>query len=383
MDNLPTGHSISFPLKTKMLFYLTNQLLVAEGTPDYVDVISAICNIAVSVYEHKHELRGDYDILKKMSSCEALDHRSRNVIYQVYSNYETMPIPREITYYVEVVYNISTRKRIAGNCVITQIEYKELMDSKSTQATCLVGEFYYDCEFYRYILNWYKNEHHFDKVGTTFEDVSGSGSSTIDHVKQYLKRDKRPTICIVDTDKKYPSQPIQYSSTCGKCMNKYVENVIYRFIHLNVQEVENLVPLDVVDALNWSGAGVGFKKSFDTLRGHDNSEELLAYFDVKNGIKKDELFLKNSDYRAYAEACCSCDPSNPASVDFMSYSNSLPLKGNLFPMLSNNLLKDANEYLRNNADIKFTLLEFQKKEWMKIARSMLNWGVCRNKEGLN
>ena len=366
-----------------MLFYLTNQLLVTEGTAEYADMVSAICNIAVSVYEHKHELRGDYDILKKMSSCNALDLRSRNVIYQVYCNYETMPIPREISYYVEVVYKVNNRKRIKGQYVVTQIEYKELLDSKSTQATCLIGEFYYDCDFYHYVLNWYKKKQHFDKVGTTFEDISGNGVSTIDHLRQYLIRDKRPTICIVDTDKKYPSQPIQNNSTCGKCMKKYVDNVIYRFIHLNVQEVENLIPLDVVDALKWSGAGAAFKKAFDTLREHNNSEELLAYFDLKNGIKKDDLFLNAPEYRAFAEACCSCDPSNPAYGSFSTYSNALPFKGVIFPMLSNNLLRDANDFLRNNADFPFALQKFQKKEWIKIARSMLNWGICRNREGLN
>lgn len=366
-----------------MLFYLTDQLLIAEDSPEYDDVMSAICNIAVAVFEHKHDLRGDYKVLKAMSTCSALDKRSRSVIHQVSANYESMPIPREITYYIEVVQEVDRQHRKEGNRVVTQVCYKELTNSSGTQKTCLIGEFYYDCDFYRFILNWFKKENNLGKIATAFENVSGNGITVIDHVKQYLKRDKRPTICIVDTDKKYPSQPIKSNSTCGKCMNKYGDDVKYKFIALEVQEVENLVPLDVIDSLNWNGAGVEFKKHFDTLRNHAESEQILAYFDIKNGIKNDNMFLKEEAYRAFAKLCYSYDVNNPPNSDFETHCKQLPPDGVIFPMLSSNLLRNSNEYLKTHPNVQFTLLDYQKKEWIKIAQSMLNWGVCRNQESLH
>ena len=48
----------------------------------------------------------------------------------------------------------------------------------------------------------------------------------------------------------------------------------------NVQEVENLVPLSVIDDLSWGGDAKYQKDSYDYLRKATNSSELLAFFDI-------------------------------------------------------------------------------------------------------
>lgn len=365
-----------------MLYYLTDALPVENTSPQYWDVISAVENLAISVFESKHELYGDYNVLMTLSKNTDIGQRGRNILNRIVQNYPTRSIPLEITYYVEVVPSVTIRKRIKNHRIVVQLAVCELQDSRSVQETCLIGEFYYDCQFFRQILLRYKRV----KGVTTpvcFEDVAGCGGTVINHVRQYLKSNKRPTLAIVDTDKKYPSQPVKTNSTCGKCVGKYVDDVLYRLLHLNVHEAENLVPLEVVDNLHWTGAGVGFKKSYDTLRNHPESEDILAFFDIKNGIKKSPEFKASLVYQDFARLCCSYDPSNPAYANFNQYVLALGNNSVIFPMLSNNLLKDAIGYMKSHSEIDFQLLEFQKREWIKISKLMLNWGYCRNKEAIN
>lgn len=366
-----------------MLYYLTSDLIVEPESASYSDVIAAVTNIAIAVFERKHELRGEYNALEFFAKCEGLDLRSRLVVKNILTNYETKTIPAEISYYVEVVVNVTIRKRLNGKYIVTQIPACKLKDSQSTQASCLIGEYYYDCQFYRKILHWYKT---INTITTPirFEDVSGNGDTIVEHIKQYLKRDKRPCLCIVDTDKKYPSQPIREGTTCGKCAGKYVEDVLYKCIHLNVQEVENLIPLDIIDAQKWKGPFSSVNKdSFDKLRGNSNSEMILAFFDIKEGIKKNEMLINDPEYRTFAKLCCACDPNNAANTDFDGHLDSIPDGSVIYNMLCNNLLKNAIEYMKNNPGLDPSLMEFQKVEWLKIAKAMLNWGICRNEESLN
>lgn len=80
---------------------------------------------------------------------------------------------------------------------------------------------------------------------------------------------------------------------------------------------------------------------------------------------------------------CSFNPSNPANTNFHQYISNLAGDAAIFPMLSNNLLKDAIDYMKSHSDDIFQLLEYQKREWIKISKIMLNWGICRNNEAVN
>lgn len=365
-----------------MLYYLSNALLVTTTSPEYRDVIAAVDNLAISAFESKHELFGDFNVMEALSRNTDLGLRSRLVLNRIVQNYASCSIPLEISYYVEVVPNVRNRKRLVGRRVVVQLAACELLDSKSVQESCLIGEFYYDCQFFRQILLRYKR-----KNGLTtpvcFEDIAGCGDTVIDHVRQYLIRDKRPTLAIVDSDKKYPSQPIMSNSTCGKCKGKYVENVLYKLLHMNVHEAENLIPLEVIDNLHWTGYGVDFKRAYDSLRSNPDTETILAFFDIKNGIKNTDEFRNSQEYQAYARICCLCDSSSQGHSDFDQFISSLADKGVVFPMLSKNLLRDAIDYMKSHSADDFLLMKFQEREWNRISAKMINWGICRNKEALN
>ena len=366
-----------------MLFYLTDSLLVDKSSSDYLGIITAISNIAIAVYESKHSINGDITIMDSMSKNEDLDFRSRMVLNNVVQQYSIQPIPQQITYYIEVTNGVAEPSlRKVGNRKVAQISYNEFLDTKSTQECCLIGEYYYDCEFFQLILNWYKRLLGIS-LSTNLENIDGGGDDTLKKVKQFVGRNKRPTICIVDSDKKYPEQEIATNSTCGKCMNLYPDRFIYRFIALNVQETENLVPLSVIDNLSWVGKAKPHKDSFDHLRNSPECMDILPFFDIKKGIQYHKSLFQDSMYLTYVKKCCSCNPNIPDGKEFDDLLKHSSEKDVIYPSLLKDLLKDSLEYISTNKIETFDLLEFQEKEWKNIAQNMLNWGFCRNAESVS
>lgn len=366
-----------------MLFYLTDSLFVDQNANDYLEIATAISNISIAVYESKHSINGDYRILEHMSKNADIDIRARKILNNVVQQFAFYSIPQCISFYIEVVREIVNQPlREEGSKQIAQICYKEFLDTKSTQESCLIGEYYFDCKFFRVILNWYKMKKGIT-LSTSFEDIDGSGDDTYKKIKQFVGRNKRPTLCIVDSDRKYSKQEIAKDSTCGKCMKLFPQKYIYRFVALNVHEVENLVPLSIIDGIPWIGDAKSHKTAFDYLRNSPEYIEILSFFDIKMGIRYYESLFKDSDYLSYVAKCCSCHPKIPKGEQFDSYIKTLSEKDVIYPSLLKSLLKNSLEYISNNKITSFELLDFQEKEWCIIAQNMLNWGFCRNNENVS
>ena len=104
-----------------MLYYLSNALLVTTTSPEYRDVIAAVDNLAISAFESKHELFGDFNVMEALSRNTDLGLRSRLVLNRIVQNYASCSIPLEISYYVEVVPNVRNRKRLVGRRVVVQL----------------------------------------------------------------------------------------------------------------------------------------------------------------------------------------------------------------------------------------------------------------------
>lgn len=362
-----------------MLFYLSDSLLVDKSSCEYFEIASVISNIAIAAFESKHSISGDIRIMEFMSKNVDVDLRARMVLNNVVQQYAIQPIPQSITFYLEVIKEcVENPFRKDGNKIIAQLSYKEFLDTKSTQECCLIGEYYYDCMLFRRILSWYKDKNGI-ALATVFEDIDGGGDDTYKKVKQFVGRNKRPTICIVDSDRRFPEQEISGTSTCGKCMRLYHDNPIYRFIALNVQEVENLIPLSVIDSLSWKGDAKTQKESFDYLSKSPKRSELLAFFDIKKGIRYYHSLFNNPSYLTFVKQCCSCHPN----IDIPKDLDSMKEGTIIFPPLRKDLLKDSLDLLSKKGLNSFDLMDFQEKEWTLIAENMLNWGFCRNKESIS
>ena len=301
-----------------MFIHLDESLLVEPTDPIYNNVCRAVRNLAVAAYESKHILYGDYEVIEAMRAHFRYDNDVYVIFNQIYQLYSLMACPEEISYYLRVAKEAGEEGVDEYGKWYGQISYTAFEDSKSVQECNLISEDFNDCTFYRQVLDYYKKQNNIN-IAYKFTDVSGAGDRTVDNVYNCVYKNRQVAICITDTDKKYPEQKIPAESTCAKCQRMGKNISTYLYYMMEAQEIENLVPFNVLDKLIWTDENQENKDSFDSLRNNAKSEYVLPYFDIKNGIVNDDLLRTDYQYRNYAKECYYLHPKWQENVDFDVY----------------------------------------------------------------
>ena len=354
-----------------MLFVLSDELMVDSSHSMKIVIVRAIKHIATSVFESKHLLSGSLEVLKYFKEEFKGD-------FDLYSLFNTL----ENNYYstsfdfvkrrTEIVISISNLRRIEGDVEIFQSSINDFQDTLCCQASILLGEDFNDCNFFTYILKWYISKNALN-INYNFDTDNGGGVNICRSIDNHIEN-KRILLSIIDTDRKYPNSPT--GDTYNKC-RKYLrkEKGSFKLIALDVQEIENLMPFNLLDNKSFSGEHASKKEKFDYLR--SRNPNLLQYFDIKKGIRKKDT-ENDSSYKEFAKQCCDC---NPDINDFDIYYNNLCDSDYVYPPLSR-IFNLIEEDLKNSSE-NFVLLNFQEREWNKIGEKLLEFGCARNKEALN
>lgn len=354
-----------------MLFILSDELIVESSHPKKNDIMRAIKYIATSVFESKHLLSGSLDVLGFFKR----EFRGDLDLYSLFNTIENNYYSTSFDFIkrrVEVVIDIVSTQRIEGDFEIFQCSIDEFQDTSWCQKTILLCEDFNDCNFFSYILRWYvlKNNYH---INCEFELDNGGGINICKSIRNHL-RNKKILLSIIDTDRKYPAA--KTGETYNNCKG-FLSSINGKFhlITLDVQEIENLMPFNLLDDKTFHAEHLTKKEKFDMLR--NNNPSLLQYFDIKKGIKKEDT-EKDPDYKNFARECCACVQD---LGDFDEYYNSLERKSFVYPPLSRifNLIEDDLK----KCSQEFILLDFQEREWNKIGEKLLEFTCARNKEALN
>lgn len=372
-----------------MILYLTDSLRInKEDDPAlFVRYKHCIRNIANSVIEGNHILRGDYDILN--DSCKMFEGDDEFYIFfkNLVNNYSTLTVPPDITYYIEVVKENPSESVIDG-CTVSQRVIDDFYMADSLLCCQLVCEDENDCMFYRFVADWYLKEEKL-RYNLKMSAEGGGGDRTIDKVIKHIGFN-RICICIVDTDQKYPEMDINEKSRACKRLDN--NKCGYRCLIVNAQEIENILPLNYIDDIinsdkryKWPRSQL-FKKHFDYLSHCDKREDILPYFDYKKGIKINDDFLKKPDYQKFGELCWSQNPEICKGQSFKEYVDSLKEKTIYYP-LSESIAADTLGYIKESEKKGLlkapALLTYQENEWRRIGKELVNWCCARIPEGLS
>lgn len=373
-----------------MIFYLTNSLRLKEEKDPICICRHKRCirNIANAAIEGNHILRGDYEILCDCINLFKGDDEFEMYFRDLVNNYSIKTIPPEITYYIEVVKD-NPIEREENECVVAQKSLNDFYNSSSLLCCHLICEDENDCEFYEFITKWYIKENQLNHT-IKVNNIGGGGARTICKVRKYLDAGL-VCMCIVDSDKKYPEMPVnKFSAKCEKINNNFCG---YKCIVLNVNEIENLLPLNYINEIiakekkyRWENSQIQ-KKHFDYLCSSDKKNEILKYFDYKNGIKKNSCLLTDKYYKKFAKLCWEQNPDINKDCNFEEYIKTIPEKGSIYNKLSESIFPDVLDYIKRkksqNSLKNPDLLIFQKEEWNKIAKTLLNWSCASRLEGLS
>lgn len=354
-----------------MLFYLTRSLLVSNDDPEYEKIYDAVRNITYSAVQGKHMVLAEYDTILSFESWYIHDTTIRNYYHRLKENYSTSKIPSFVSYYIEVVKELSPE---GGDENKGQMLYTDFLNTDSIGQCSLIAENDYDCQFYRYILSQYiKNTIPSDNIRTCISNVNGAGGSTPSAIIKELEK-KHVSVCIVDTDICYPGDKPKKDSTCKKCRRVYKNVPFYHYQELDVHEIENLIPMNyIVKIDDWNGEAKEKRKAFDYIC---SNPYIMRYFDIKKGVSRSDVI--GDDLYEFGRLCYE---SNEDFISTCSYEDKYASKEQIiYPGLIENALKKTLQYLDENPNEEPCLMDFQIDNWNIIGKLLLNFCIAYNSE---
>lgn len=368
-----------------MLFYLDNSLIVDDGHQEYMPILKSVHNLATQAVEGCHLLLGDVEVILHFREIFRDDFIVGPLFQKLASNMAIYSVPTSITFYMEIVRGTSSQ-RVESGVTVCQMPYSHFSKLEASVKAVVIGEDLNDVKFIEHVLKWFiagtrSNIHY------SYHALGGNGKNTYRVVQNELDSN-HITICIIDTDMKYPNFTPDLDSTYSLCLSVGSDVAFYKFVSLNVHEIENLIPLNYIDTFDiWTTGNYNDahnKHAFDFLR--TQADSLLPYFDYKKGIRKTTELTENADYMAFAEKCFSVNIDKiSAYADFVTYLASIADKGIVYEQLlgGSGILTRTIKLIESSICPAPALEAFQEYDWRIIGQNMLNWCVSRDYEVLN
>lgn len=369
-----------------MLFYLRDSLIVEENDPRYNDILIAVYHLAVQSANGNHVVIGDVGAITHFRQVFRGDFVAGPFFNKIYQNIVFEVVPNFIKYYIEIVLD-SPNTRVEGDKTIAQVEYTNLIPLEATNKTSLVCEFLYDAEFYEFVLRWHIRQLGVN-VSFAYAPVDGGGTNTDKNIIKEL-RQPHITLCILDTDQRYPNAPIDPQGTYGKCIGIGAGNVLFNLVPLNVHEIENLVPMNFIDQeyCSWTHGNAEYarkKTAFDFLK--KDAENILPYYDFKKGIKYNGEYRSTPDLQTFAKTCYEQnDNMMAAQPDFNIFVSNLADKTSIYTELigGTGTINMALKVINSGVAPDPVLFNYQRDNWNIIGQEMLNWCIARRPEAIH
>lgn len=244
----------------------------------------ALTNLFNSHLEKKHIILASKDLFKAVVSSNVFSRRIRNLAEYLLTNYrELRTIPEKVSTHIEIDLNLQQTDLQKQEGRPRRLGYGFFIDSESVQRANFLCEDLMDCNFYKFIGDFYKNEVDANGLVINLEFRNGGGSGTKKNYDELIRNNKM-CLCILDSDKKHPhgakgDTSLAFNGVADK-------NFSHHFV-LEMHEAESLIPMELINQALESGkinrAHVAVYDSF--LRVFDVDETAKKYLDHKKGLE--------------------------------------------------------------------------------------------------
>lgn len=371
-----------------MTIFLDNSLITSLEAKR-IRILKCIRNLCIVFEESKHYLLGELNVLKwanEQSSEEVVKRMTRHLL----ANYSTTNIPTGVNEYIVVGDWDSKIVEMDGNGkTVHKVPYNFFLDSSSCQSSLLFGEDYNDSNLYELILIWYKHEHNL-RQQHVLNPKHGGGGRTEECIRNELNHQKIG-VAVIDTDVRFPGDVIDEESTLKKCQvveNEIKDFTIFHLHKLNVHEIENILPFEIMLGLDWN---LDNKVKMEYLINSPDAENIMRYYDIKSGIRsrsknKDKIRDVHDTSSHIHQFACKCFKiQNPGKKDhdFIAHLNNTD--ENFASIGLGRPLDKVINILKNDLDKLYTatLMDFQRSEWEQLGKTLYSYGVARSNEPIN
>lgn len=166
------------------------------------------------------------------------------------------------------------------------IVYRKFLDTSSIQKTILLGENSDDIPIYEIFVKYYQSKNNLNSFKVIYNKRGGGGHTTKQEYENIHKEGDNFCLCLLDSDKRYPSQT-KYGDTAQAVVEldyKYRKqnNLNYKigYYVLQVLELENCLPREFYLEKYTTKTHIFFQ--IDEIMKKDTS--FRKYFDFKDGI---------------------------------------------------------------------------------------------------
>ena len=226
-----------------MLIFIHSSI-INEDLQSNLNAIIGINQIFESFFRGQHYVISDRQTLSHLSNNPHIPTTTKIIIKKIIANYSTLaPI-------IDLLKNKIIAK-INGPEFPTRSNDNEwevsleFLGRTGISKTNLIAENLTDVDAYinaakHYLIN--------NKLGGTVfaEKIAGGGSTTPNVFKNQIIDEKKWCLCITDGDKNFPGQKSSnMSNSCKEISN--INNSISAHISIDAKEIENIVPLKLID----------------------------------------------------------------------------------------------------------------------------------------
>ncbi len=282
-----------------VIHYSIKEVLL-DNAPQCNEAISVLEDMANSLQRGKHIVFAFRDTIQHIIDIPTLSPRAKSVYRYVQTH-----LPELRTYYdslvrrIELVSNnLAAESYVDEHCQVFRLPIRHFSDFMTFGETVLLTENLTDARFYIKLTEAFLARESLGRLPLQYEIRGGGGNTTAQNYTEIQNTRQRLCLCIVDSDKKTPTDNI--GSTAQNVLNSNDNNCLLTECYvIRPRDVENLIPISVLRELE----DVNYNSMIDFLTLLESkSAEAKLYVDIKNGLRLGELYHRspnNSSYTHY------------------------------------------------------------------------------------
>lgn len=252
--------------------------------------IDGLNSLALSRKRGLNFIIGSRDVLSKLAESSLLSSESKAIFRHIYNEQTRWN-------------NLLSQQRFIVTVCGTGLELTSFTQNDITFLVVPLSKFltYYldskvnvvaehlrDIRFYKAMVKSYLNNHNISGVNLSFRHVLGGGSTTFEVVKQHYIENDGVSICILDSDLKYPQDDI--GATAQKVLDIIPDSDYSRSLVLSSRELENIIPFLIFDEVLSHQKYQSALNKLKTIKNLTlNNESPIKYVDFKKGVKISQM----------------------------------------------------------------------------------------------
>lgn len=276
-------------------------LNIRNSTEQNLARIQAIEHLLQIAYNRKHIVlfnRATLDFI--IDSDEIFGVNSRTQAQDIrYKLTEIGGIKHRFKIKMEVDFSDATAESSSkiGDRELIKVNYRRVIDHETLQTPVILGENLDDAKLYLHLSRLYlisSGSH--DGISINMNTDHGGGSTTINKFRQ-LKEQEKICLCILDSDKKFPTDSEKGTSSAFTNIERQLDKRA-KAIVLDAHEIESIIPDYILrDVFSDYRYPEQYTPALDLL---SSINEYRKFFDHKNGISlKQAINLAGSSQTNY------------------------------------------------------------------------------------